>query len=80
MIVVVLVVDRNTGRPIDGALVQLDSYVAYTDTAGRAILDVPPGRYTVRVGRSGYRYESMYLALFEPSEVTVRLTPSMVIL
>jgi hypothetical protein len=80
MRVVVRVVDRNTGRPVEGAMVMLDAYTATTNLDGVAVFDIPPGSYGLRVGRSGYRYESAFLTLSAPSEVTVRLTPSMVIL
>jgi uncharacterized membrane protein len=80
MRVVVRVVDRNTGVPLEGAMVMLGLQTAVTGRDGTAVFDVPPGSYNLRVGRSGYRYESAFVTLTTPSEVTVSLIPSMVML
>mgnify|MGYP000660353666 CR=1 FL=1 len=78
--VVVRVVDYNTGRPVGGALVRVGGSTAVTDAMGRAMLDVPAGSYVIRVSRSGYRLTEEYVSITGPSEVTVRLIPSVRIL
>jgi len=80
MRVTVRVVDRNTGAPLEGAMVMLGLQAGVTGRDGVVVFDVPPGGYDVRVGRSGYRYERVFVTLTGPSEVTVRLIPSMVML
>jgi uncharacterized membrane protein len=80
MRVVVRVVDRNTGAPIEGAMVVLGVQTAVTGRDGTAVFEVTPGDYSIGVGRSGYRYESAFVTLTTPSEVTVSLIPSMVML
>jgi hypothetical protein len=61
-------------------MVMLGLQTAVTGGDGTAVFDVPPGSYNLRVGRSGYRYESAFISLTTPSEVTVSLIPSMVML
>ena len=73
------VVDAATGRPVPGAVVQLDVATrALADSAGRFTLRrVAPGAYDAVVTRVGYerREERWTVARGEPLEVVVRLAP-----
>jgi len=51
-----VVLERWTGRPVEGATVILDGYMATTDADGTFYFpDVPPKVYTMRVIHKDYR-------------------------
>ena len=73
------VVDAESGRPVSGAVVQLDAATrALADREGRfSLRRVAPGAYDVVVSRIGYqrRGERWTVVAGRPLDVTVRLAP-----
>lgn len=50
-----MVTDRDTGYPISGVKVSVDSLIAYTNAQGQCLLTgITPGEYTVRFEKEGY--------------------------
>ncbi|MFC1535712.1 SBBP repeat-containing protein, partial [Candidatus Neomarinimicrobiota bacterium] len=77
-IVMGLIVDQNTGKPLHGAnVLAAGTYMgAATDQIGHfSIRQVPPGRYTVQFSMMGYKPEVVETNYdgYEPVELHVRL-------
>ncbi|RLE69521.1 MAG: hypothetical protein DRJ45_06545, partial [Thermoprotei archaeon] len=48
------VTDKDTGLPIEGALIEANSYQTTTNSSGDYILNLLPGNYTVTASKDGY--------------------------
>ncbi|RLJ03959.1 MAG: hypothetical protein DRP08_02685, partial [Candidatus Aenigmatarchaeota archaeon] len=48
------VTDEDTGLPIEGALIEANSYQTITNSTGDYILSLPVGNYTVTASKDGY--------------------------
>ncbi|MXW18195.1 MAG: hypothetical protein F4123_09980 [Gemmatimonadetes bacterium] len=71
----VRVTDRRSEEGLLGAVIELSGVVAryVTGVDGRADVEVPPGRYTITVRRSGYEVLSGDLEVSEPGDFTLPL-------
>src|SRR5262249_47536958 len=56
--VMVKVVEKDAGGPVEDAQVRLGVYFAYSDSTGLAKLAVPQGRYSLDVLKTGYEAPS----------------------
>lgn len=53
-----VVTDAETGAPLAGVRVTLDSLIAYTDTNGAYVFEgLPPGSYKITFEKEGYETE-----------------------
>lgn len=71
---------RFTGNPVQGAIVNLNGYRAYTDSNGRFSITVPEGSYTITVYAPGYEEETTSVSVFSDTSITILLTPTVRIL
>ena len=78
----VIVLDNETGRPVEGAEVTLNNeltgafYTAKTGPDGKATFNLPRGPYRLEVNHKAYDGVTMNLGwILEPSTFEVRLTP-----
>src|SRR5258707_3844965 len=61
------------GRPIDAATVAVEGYrTATTDIEGRFTLDVPAGKYTLIVARSGFQAAATPASTEVDAAITLR--------
>ncbi|HXH93634.1 MAG TPA: carboxypeptidase regulatory-like domain-containing protein, partial [Thermoanaerobaculia bacterium] len=64
------------GKPIDAATVAVEGYrTAVTDPDGRFALDVPAGKYTLIVTRSGF--QAMAIPASTDADVAITLRPGL---
>jgi uncharacterized membrane protein len=49
------VIDANTGRPIEGALIRIGDALAQTDSSGNFVLKGPTGSYNLSISKEGYK-------------------------
>jgi Ca-activated chloride channel family protein len=76
----ITVINETTGKPIDGAFVQLfsdgsRSNYSYTKVEGETKFTVPPGLYDVRVRADYYKGHKAELYIAKGSELVIKLTP-----
>ena len=69
------VLDRFTGEPISGAIVNADGYRAYTGADGSFHITIPEGTYTVTVYAPGYDTETTSVTVVGDTSITILLTP-----
>gem|GEM_PF-5372563 len=69
-----LVVDKETGEPLEGAVVKVDdSLSATTDKEGKATFELSPGTHTYKVSKEGYKEVSGVVTVESDKEVKVEL-------
>lgn len=66
---------RFTGNPVQGAIVNLNGYRAYTDSNGRFSITVPEGSYTITVYAPGYDTETLHVEVRADTYLSILLTP-----
>lgn len=69
------VIDKFTGEPVHGAIVNVDGYRAYTDANGSFSISLPEGSYTITVSAPGYEEETTSVSVFSDTSITILLTP-----
>jgi hypothetical protein len=68
------VADSETKAPVDDAFVSANTFRTYTDTHGRAILEITGGSFEIYVWRDGYLPWEMALAISADTEIQVKLS------
>jgi len=69
------VLDRFTGNPVAGAIVNANGYRAYTGADGTFTITIPEGTYTVTVYAPGYDTETTSVTVTGDTSITILLTP-----
>lgn len=73
------VTDANTGSPLAGVTVALDSYSVMTGADGSYGYAVPAGTYTIHFSKSGYQSLERQIVLIEGDNfLDVALSPSVI--
>ena len=70
-----IVLDRFTGDPIAGALVNIGYYRTTSGSDGRFEIEVEPGRYIVMCQAEGYETTSRVVDVTTDTSITFLLTP-----
>jgi len=70
-----IVLDRFTGDPIAGALVNIGHYRTTSGSDGRFEVDVEPGTYIVMCQAEGYETTSRVVNVTTDTSVTFLLSP-----
>jgi len=68
------VTDKDTGAPIEGALIEVNSHQTTTNSTGNYIITLPTGNYTVTASKSGYQSQSKSAEVFENRTTEVNFT------
>ncbi len=71
--VFVEVVDQATRDPVSGAVIQIGSYSANTNSIGVATLELPKGNYTYSVTADNYKTASGSVDVDENTDLTVAM-------
>ena len=59
------VTDKDTGAPIEGAVVSTNGYSGTTDASGNYLITLPIGNYTLTASKTGYRSSSATVEVLE---------------
>jgi len=68
------VTDKDTGAPIEGAVVSTNGYSNTTDDSGNYSITLPTGNYTVTASKTGYQSQSKSAEVFENQTTEVNFT------
>ena len=74
-ILTVNVVDYNTNRPVQGAIVTIDGTAVVTDSHGRAVFDATPSNYNLNVSNVNYTPQNRLVVLSSNQTATIRIVP-----
>ncbi|RKX43917.1 MAG: hypothetical protein DRP27_07600, partial [Thermotogae bacterium] len=69
-----IVTDKDTGLPIQGALIKASSHQTTTNSTGDYILSLPVGNYTVTASKTGYQSATSSATVNERATTTVNFT------
>ena len=69
------IADYITGKPVAEATVLADSTEKTTDSSGMAVLEVPSGKYTVKITHPQYYPKTITVNLPMTEPLTVKLIP-----
>lgn len=69
------VLDAVTKKPLQNIKVIINTTQKLTDSSGIAVLDLPKGTYTVKIGNSAYLSKTLQLTLPLAEPLTVELWP-----
>lgn len=67
--------DAVTKKPIEGAKVTINTTEKLTDATGLVVLDVPSGKYTVKISHSEYLPQTLTLTIPMAEPLKVELWP-----
>ena len=68
------VTDKDSGSPIEGAVVSTNGYSGTTDASGNYSITLPVGNYTVTAFKTGYQSQSKSAEVFENQTTEVNFT------
>ena len=69
-----IVTDKDTGLPIQGALIKASSHQTTTNSTGDYILSLPVGNYTLTASKAGYQSATSSATVNEGATTTVNFT------
>ena len=68
------VTDKDTGLPIEGAVINADSHSATTNSSGDYIMSLPVGNYTVTASKEGYQENTTTAEILENQTTILNFT------